>query len=150
MFENLTNRFEGILRNIRGKGRLGADEVEEVLREIRVALLDADVHLGVVRTLQDRIRERALGEELSGVLNPGQQVVRIVLEELTGILGGATMPITFARSRRRWCCSPASRDRARPRRPPSWRSGQGEGTEPVACGCRPGEAGRRRAVAHPG
>ena len=96
MFENLTNRFEGILRNIRGKGRLGADEVEEVLREIRVALLDADVHLGVVRTLQDRIRERALGEELSGVLNPGQQVVRIVLEELTGILGGATMPITFA------------------------------------------------------
>ena len=96
MFENLTNRFEGILRNIRGKGRLGADEVEEVLREISVALLDADVHLGVVRTLQDRIRERALGEELSGVLNPGQQVVRIVLEELTGILGGATMPITFA------------------------------------------------------
>ncbi|MBC8363766.1 MAG: signal recognition particle protein [Actinobacteria bacterium] len=96
MFENLTNRFEVILRNIRGKGRLGPDEVEVVLREIRVALLDADVHLGVVQTLQDRIRERALGEELSGVLNPGQQVVRIVLEELTGILGGETMPITFA------------------------------------------------------
>ena len=96
MFENLTSRFEGILRNIRGKGRLGPEEVEEVLEEIRVALLEADVHLGVVRTLQDRIRERAVGEELAGVLNPGQQVVKIVLEELTGVLGGETMPITFA------------------------------------------------------
>ena len=80
MFESLTSRFEGILRNIRGKGRLGPEEVEEVLEEIRVALLEADVHLGVVRTLQDRIRERAVGEELAGVLNPGQQVVKIVLE----------------------------------------------------------------------
>tara|TARA_Y100000758_G_scaffold297408_1_gene257316 strand:+ start:3680 stop:5173 length:1494 start_codon:yes stop_codon:yes gene_type:complete len=96
MFENLTSRFEGILRNIRGKGRLGPEEVEEVLEEIRVALLEADVHLGVVRTLQDRIRQRAVGEELAGVLNPGQQVVKIVLEELTGVLGGETMPITFA------------------------------------------------------
>ena len=96
MFENLTSRFEGILRNIRGKGRLGPEEVEQVLEEIRVALLEADVHLGVVRTLQDRIRQRAVGEELVGVLNPGQQVVKIVLEELTGVLGGETMPITFA------------------------------------------------------
>ncbi len=96
MFESLTSRFEGILRNIRGKGRLGPAEVDEILREIRVALLEADVNLAVVRTLQDRIRERALGEELTGVLNPGQQVVKIVLEELTGVLGGETMPITFA------------------------------------------------------
>ncbi len=78
MFESLTSRFEGILRNIRGKGRLGPAEVDEILREIRVALLEADVNLAVVRTLQDRIRERALGEEL------------------TGVLGGETMPITFA------------------------------------------------------
>lgn len=96
MFESLTSRFEGILRNIRGKGRLGPEEVEEILGEIRIALLEADVHLEVVRTLQDRIRERAVGEELAGVLNPGQQVVKIVLEELTRILGGETMPITFA------------------------------------------------------
>jgi signal recognition particle subunit SRP54 len=86
MFESLTSRFEGILRNIRGKGRLGPEEVEEVLEEIRVALLEADVHLGVVRTLQDRIRERAVGEELAGVLNPGQQVITFASKPPTVVL----------------------------------------------------------------
>ena len=75
MFESLTNRFEGILRRVRGKGRLGPDDVDEFLREVRVALLEADVHLEVARTLQDRIRERAVGAELAGARNPGQQVV---------------------------------------------------------------------------
>ncbi|MDE0927918.1 MAG: signal recognition particle protein [Acidimicrobiales bacterium] len=96
MFESLSNRFEGILKKIRGKGRLGPEEIDEILAEIRSALLEADVNLGVIRTLQDRIRERALGEELSGVLNPGQQVVKIVLEELTVVLGGETMRIAYA------------------------------------------------------
>ncbi|MEC9057571.1 MAG: signal recognition particle receptor subunit alpha, partial [Actinomycetota bacterium] len=83
MFENLSSRFEGVLKRIRGKGRLGPEEVDEFLAELRVALLEADVHLSVVRTFQDRIRERAVGAEVSGALNPGQQVVKIVLEELT-------------------------------------------------------------------
>ena len=96
MFESLSNRFEGILKKIRGKGRLGPEEIDEILAEIRSALLEADVNLGVIRTLQDRIRERALGEELSGILNPGQQVVKIVLEELTVVLGGETMRLTYA------------------------------------------------------
>ena len=96
MFESLSNRFEGILKKIRGKGRLGPEEIDEILAEIRSALLEADVNLGVIRTLQDRIRQRALGEELSGILNPGQQVVKIVLEELTVVLGGETMRLAYA------------------------------------------------------
>ncbi len=96
MFEGLTSRFEGILRRARSRGRLGPDEVDELLAEIRVALLEADVHMEVVGAFQQRIRERALGAELSGVLNPGQQVVRIVLEELTGILGGESVRLTYA------------------------------------------------------
>ena len=96
MFESLTNRFEGILRRVRGKGRLSSDDVDEFLREVRVAFLEADVHLEVVRTLQDRIRERAVGAELVGALNPGQQVVKIVLEELTEILGGEAVHLPYA------------------------------------------------------
>ncbi|MBL6926363.1 MAG: signal recognition particle protein [Acidimicrobiia bacterium] len=96
MFEGLTSRFEGILRRARSRGRLGPEDVEDLLREIRLALLEADVHLDVVKVFLERIRERALGAELSGVLNPGQQVVKIVLEELTLILGGETMRFTYA------------------------------------------------------
>ncbi len=88
MFENLTSRFDGIIKKIRSKGLLGPEEIEEVLKEIRTALLDADVNLKVVRAFQEKIRVRALGEEVSGVLNPGQQIVKIVSEELTSILGG--------------------------------------------------------------
>ena len=88
MFENLSSRFEGVLKRIRSKGRLGHEEVDEFLAELRVALLEADVHLSVVRTFLDRIRERSIGAEVSGALNPGQQVVKIVLEELPGVLGG--------------------------------------------------------------
>jgi len=96
MFETLTNRFDGIIKRIRSKGLLGPEEIEEVLKEIRAALLDADVNLKVVRSFQERIRVRALGEEVSGVLNPGQQIVKIVSEELTNILGGEAIKITFA------------------------------------------------------
>ena len=96
MFETLTSRFDGILKRIRSKGLLGPEEVDEVLKEIRTALLDADVSLNVVRTFQERIRTRALGEEVSGVLNPGQQIVKIVSEELTNILGGESVKLTFA------------------------------------------------------
>lgn len=96
MFETLTDRFEGIFGRLRGRGRLSAEDVDETLREIRLALLEADVALDVVRSLVGRIRERAVGDELSGALNPAQQVVKIVLEELTASLGGETMRITYA------------------------------------------------------
>ena len=96
MFESLTDRFDGIFTRLRGKGRLSDADVDEVLREIRLALLEADVNFNVVKALQARIRERAVGEDLSRALNPALQVKKIVLEELTDTLGGETLRITYA------------------------------------------------------
>jgi signal recognition particle subunit SRP54 len=96
MFESLTDRFDGIFTRLRGKGRLSDADVDEVLREIRLALLEADVNFTVVKALLARIRERAVGEELSRALNPALQVKKIVLEELTETLGGETLRITYA------------------------------------------------------
>ena len=96
MFDTLTGRFEAAFAKLRGRGRLSADDVDAALREIRVALLEADVDLDVVTGLTGRIRRRAVGEELSRALNPAQQVVKIVLSELTASLGGERLAITYA------------------------------------------------------
>src|SRR6202046_4265438 len=96
MFESLTDRFEGILSRLRSRGRLTDDDVDEVLREIRTALLEADVEIGVVRAFTNAVRERTVGLELSQNLSPGQQVIKIVNEELVAILGGETLKITYA------------------------------------------------------
>jgi signal recognition particle subunit SRP54 len=96
MFESLSDRFEGIFGRLRGRGRLGEAEVDETLREIRVALLEADVNFKVVRDLVGRIRERTVGLELSKSLTPAQQVIKIVNEELIGILGGEPLRVTYA------------------------------------------------------
>ena len=96
MFESLTDRFDGILTRLRGRGRLGPEDVDEVLREIRTALLEADVELSVVRGFVEAVRARCVGLELSQSLSPGQQVIKIVNEELTGILGGETLRISYA------------------------------------------------------
>jgi signal recognition particle subunit SRP54 len=96
MFDTLTDRFEGIFKRLRGRGRLGDAEVAEVLREIRVALLEADVNLAVVRDLIERIRARCTSAELSKSLTPAQQVIKIVNEELVTTLGGAPLRVTYA------------------------------------------------------
>jgi len=96
MFEALSDRFEGIFKRLRNSGSLTTEQVDEVLREIRVALLEADVNVKVVRNLQNRIRERAVGAEVSQALTSAQQVIKIVNEELTTTLGGETIRITFA------------------------------------------------------
>jgi signal recognition particle subunit SRP54 len=96
MFDTLSDRFEGILTRLRGRGRLGDAEIAEVLREIRVALLEADVNLEVVRDLLARIRERCSGAELSKSLTPAQQVIKVVNEELTATLGGDAFRLTYA------------------------------------------------------
>ena len=94
MFDNLSSKFEGILKKVRGKGRLTEADVDEVLGEIRAALLDADVNVTVARTVVNRIREQAVGVELSKALDPSQQIIKIVNQELTAILGGETLRIT--------------------------------------------------------
>ncbi len=96
MFETLSDRFDRIFKGIRGRGKLTRADIVETLGEIRLALLEADVNLDVVDLMVARIRDRAQGQELSGALNPSQQVVKIVLEELTVSLGGEAMRLTYA------------------------------------------------------
>ena len=96
MFESLSDRFDAIFTRLRGKGRLGEAEVEEVLREIRVALLEADVNLLVVRNLVNRIRDACVGADLSRSLTPAQQVIKIVNQQMVETLGGETLRITYA------------------------------------------------------
>ncbi len=96
MFDALSDRFEGIFGKLRSRGRLSDADVDEVLKEIRFALLEADVNLQVVKSLVERIRARCVGEELSKALSPAQQVIKIVNEELTTTLGGETFRLAYA------------------------------------------------------
>jgi len=97
-FGNLTDRLADTFKNLRGKGKLSPADVDGTVREIRRALLDADVALEVVKDFTARVRERALGDEVSKALNPAQQVVQIVNDELIQILGGEARRIQFAKN----------------------------------------------------
>jgi signal recognition particle subunit SRP54 len=96
MFDSLSDRFDGIFKRLRGRGRLGEREVDEVLREIRLALLEADVNFRVVKDVVARIKEQCIGADLSASLSPAQQVIKIVHDELINTLGGETLKITYA------------------------------------------------------
>ena len=82
MFENLSEKLQRVFKNLRGEGKLTAENMETALREIRVALLEADVHFRVVKQLIENIKEKAMGQEVLTSLSPGQQVVKIVHDEL--------------------------------------------------------------------
>jgi signal recognition particle subunit SRP54 len=96
MFDALSERLEGIFTRLRGRGRLSAADVDEALREIRLALLQADVNLLVVRDIVGRLRQELVGTDLSRSLSPGQQVVKAVHDELVRVLGGTALKITYA------------------------------------------------------
>ncbi len=98
MFESLSDRLTGALSGLRGKGRLTDADIDATAREIRLALLEADVSLPVVREFISRVKDRSKGAEVSAALNPAQQVVKIVNDELIGILGGQTRQLSFARN----------------------------------------------------
>ena len=98
MFATLSDRLAETFKNLRGKGRLSEADIDATAREIRIALLEADVALPVVREFVDAVKERARGEEVSQALNPAQQVVKIVNEELVAILGGETRRLRFAKN----------------------------------------------------
>ncbi len=89
MFESLSKRLEGVFTNLSGKGKLTEADVNEAMREVRLALLEADVSLKVVRQFVDRVKEKAIGADVLGSLSPAQQVLSIVNEELINMLGGA-------------------------------------------------------------
>ena len=97
MFDTLQDRLAATFKNLRGKGRLSDADIDATAREIRVALLEADVNLSVVRDFIAAIKERARGTELTGALNPAQQVIKIVNDELVAILGGETRLLRFAK-----------------------------------------------------
>jgi signal recognition particle subunit SRP54 len=96
MFDALTDRFEGVFTRLRGKGRLDEADVDTALRDVRLALLEADVNVAVVRSLLERIRTRALGADVRKSLTPGQQVIKIVQEELVTTLGTEAVPLKRA------------------------------------------------------
>jgi signal recognition particle subunit SRP54 len=96
VFDALSDRLEGIFSRVRNRGRLSERDIDEISRELRVALLEADVNVRVARKFIDRVKERAVGAELSEALDPGQQFVKLVHEELIETLGGATGKLTMS------------------------------------------------------
>ncbi len=97
MFDTLQDRLATTFKGLRGKGRLSDADIDATAREIRIAMLEADVALAVVKDFVAAVKERARGAELSGALNPGQQVIKIVNDELVTILGGETRVLRFAK-----------------------------------------------------
>lgn len=96
LFDNLSSRLEGVVTKLRKKGRLSAADIEAALKEIRIALLEADVNLDVVRNFTDRIRAHAIGSSTSRALTPAQQIIKIVNDELKATLGGESFRLNFA------------------------------------------------------
>ncbi len=96
MFENLTSKLQRAFKNLRGQGALTEENIQEPLREIRMALLEADVNVKIVKQLIDQIQVKALGQQVAGSLSPGEQVVKIMHDELIEILGRDTARVKFA------------------------------------------------------
>src|SRR5438105_15797998 len=96
MFDNLSEKLQRVFKNLRGQGKLSTENMEAALREIRVALLEADVNFKVVKQLIEAVKEKAMGEEVLSALSPSQQVIKIVRDELTRILGSHQSKLRFA------------------------------------------------------
>jgi signal recognition particle subunit SRP54 len=96
MLDNLTHRLSGVIKTLRGQARLTESNIHDALREVRVALLEADVALTVVRDFITRVKERALGQQVLGSLTPGQALVGVVFEELTDLMGKGNVPLNLA------------------------------------------------------
>ena len=96
MLDNLTQRLARVVKTVRGHARLSEDNIQDALREVRLALLEADVALPVVKDLINRVKEKAVGEEVIGSLTPGQALIGVVHRELTALMGGAHAALSFA------------------------------------------------------
>ena len=98
-FEGLQDRLQGVFKKLRGHGKLTETNIEEMLKEIRIALLEADVNFKVVKQFINDVKEKAIGEKVIGSLNPSQMVVKIVKDELVDLFGKETIPLTFNTNR---------------------------------------------------
>jgi len=97
-FEGLSEKLQGVFKKLKGKGVLSEKDIDEAMREIKLALLEADVNFKVVKDFVARVREKALGQEIHASLNPGQQVIKIVSEELGLLMGGTNSKLTYSPS----------------------------------------------------
>src|SRR5579862_7455089 len=96
MFDNLSDKLQRVFKNLRGEGRLSAENMDTALREVRVALLEADVNFKVVKQLIESVKERAMGQEVLSSLSPSQQVIGIINQELIRVLGGHESKLRYA------------------------------------------------------
>jgi signal recognition particle subunit SRP54 len=97
MFEALSDKLKKVLKDLRGQGRLSESHIEAAMREIRIALLEADVNFKVVKKFVDRVKEKALGQDVMGSLSPAQQVVKVVYDEMVEMLGGTSTQLLFTK-----------------------------------------------------
>ncbi|HCF48715.1 MAG TPA: signal recognition particle protein, partial [Syntrophomonas sp.] len=95
-FEGLSDRLQGVFKKLRGKGKIGEEDVKVAMREIRLALLEADVNFKVVKDFVGRVKERAVGQEVLQSLTPGQQIVKIVHDEMTALMGGSESKLNLS------------------------------------------------------
>ncbi len=98
MFENLSAKLDSIFKRLRGHGKLTEDNIQEALKEVRIALLEADVHFKIVKDFIQSVQQRAIGQEVMGSLTPAQQLIKIVKEELTSLMGGEEQKINLSGS----------------------------------------------------
>ena len=94
-FESLSDKLQNVFKNLRGKGRLSEEDVKAALKEVKMALLEADVNFKVVKNFVKTVQERAIGQDVMNGLNPGQMVIKIVNEELTNLMGSETTEIAY-------------------------------------------------------
>ena len=94
-FDSLSEKLQNVFKNLRSKGRLTEDDVKAALREVKMALLEADVNFRVVKQFTKSVQERAIGQDVMNGLNPGQMVIKIVNEEMTKLMGSETTEIDF-------------------------------------------------------
>ena len=100
MFSQLSDQLQQTFKNLRGHGRLSESNISDALREVRLALLDADVHFAVAKEFIARVKDRAMGEEVLKSVTPGQQIVKIFHNELTALLGGDNAPLNYGKPTR--------------------------------------------------
>ena len=96
MFQNLTDKLDSVFKKLKGRGKLTEADIDATLREVRLALLEADVNFKVVKVFLAQVRERATGDEVTGSLTPAQQVIKIVNGELAALLGGSRADLVKA------------------------------------------------------
>lgn len=123
MFDNLTQRLSGVIKTLRGEARLTESNMQEALREVRMALLEADVALPVIKEFIERVKQKAIGREVMNSLSPGQALVGVVHEELIAIMGGERAEIGLSTVPPPLFLWPACKVQERRQAAESWRNG---------------------------